>query len=77
MCHWHFRIFEYLGGELSASEFVLNIIYTYLLFSSFGKIMFFFIKKTKNYVIYILDTVPTAEILSGKNARAWVSMFFT
>ena len=25
----------------------------------------------------LIDTVPIAEILSGKNVRAWVSMIFT
>ena len=30
-----------------------------------------------HFEIPLLNTLPTAEILSGKNARAWVSMDFT
>ena len=37
-------------------------------------------KKSRKVLTYYKDgpyTVPIAEILSGKNVRAWVSMFFT
>jgi hypothetical protein len=30
-----------------------------------------------NFARIFKDTVPIAEILSGKNVRAWVSIFFT